>query len=601
MRTRKVVVGATALLGAVLGALAGCKATAPGIAPELLLMDARSVEWQDCPDSGTQLIVGLDTNGNSWLDPSEPSLHRDTCGLPLRAALREAPAQPGCAAGGVWLSLDTPQPQGTSHRQQLWCHAGGSRLRLVDSPVASGVQMSDGPSRLLRVEADLDGLCPVTGRRVSSGLDSNRNGRLDDAEVELVQHLCGDAEPVRQWASSPSQPASERPAPAQGETRAAARPLTLRLPQDVPVGRVMQVQGPRGTRWHLAQEHGHRIATRSLLPAETSAGHKSAWEELARPTSAMRARHVVQSADGRSILLASDEGLWISTDAGQSWQTTGPDAQLRWSHVASSADGQFLLASAPSDGLYGSDDGGKTWQRRSLGHGFSQLVSSADGRRAAAVRHGLELWVSDNRGQDWRATGQTGRWQALGLSANGLVMLAAAKDQPLQLSRDGGETWLPSLAEGTPTSLAVSADGKTLLAGQADKATPLRWSRDGGKTWQSVPIPAPRAGVRSLAVAAGGARWLLAGTDGSTWLTHDHAEHWHRQNTAGTVQQVVMSPEGLQQLALGEDGSVLRMSAATSPGANGGLQVAAGAPISIRYRGTGMWAVESGQERLHAH
>lgn len=641
MQSWKVVVGTARLVGALgavgaLGTLIACAPPTTGIQPELLLIGASRAPVSPCPTESTVMSVGLDVNGNGWLDPQEPSLHQEHCGLPLQLRMAEAPGQARCPAGGVWVHW------GAGLGRQLWCQTGGAALQPVSAALDEPFMSPRGQERLVTVDTDPQGLCPVTGRRVSSGLDTNRNGQLEATEILLVQHLCGAEEPERVWAerADPSEPSAAQ--------AMAPQPPRWALPSDVPVGQVLQVQGPPGLAWRVAQQPGHRIATRSLLevPEALRWPNTSPWQRLTPPAATgtpLGEPAAAQSADGRQLLLADRRGLWLSHDGGRAWQATGPDASLRWTSVSGSADGRRLLASALADGLYGSDDHGQTWTRRSRGHGHGELASDAEGRTVLAVRHGTQLWLSRDGGHAWQPLPLQGRWRAMAVSADGQRLAAAADGQALMLSHDAGHHWHASLpapaGASVVNSLAFSRDGKTLLASAAQAGSQggsptgsptgsrdrshagaaLQLSVDGGQHWQPVPLPASVRSARSVAVGAAGRRWLLAADDGSTWVTHDQGQQWHRQALPTAVSQVLITHEGLHQLALGDTGGVYRMSAATTPGPSGGLWVQGGddvqrqpgstpgavkpmaSSISLRHVGTGVWTVQAEHAAVHAH
>jgi photosystem II stability/assembly factor-like uncharacterized protein len=578
-------------LWATVGLMAGCARQDAGTPPELLLVDAKPSPVSRCPGGATRVTLALDLNGNSWIDPQEPSLHRDLCGLPLQLRLSAVPAQPACRAGGVWVDA------GPSSRL-LWCHSLGAPAdRGVDTLPGDEPERT-GPVRLVQVDADPQGLCPVTGRRVASGLDLDRNGRLDPDETLLVQHLCADEEPPPQQARAP-----QADDPRQARAPAPDRPVipTHALPVSAPLGQLLQLEGPRGQTWTVAQAAGHRITVAPDGRLAAAGG----WQSQTGPdhgdlTGRAAVTALAAAADGRQLLMATREALWQSDDGGQQWTPAGLDAQVVWSAAALSADGRHRLASAPGDGLYGSQDGGRSWQRLSLGLGPLALALSGDGRQALAVRMGGQLVASPDGGAHWQPVGVPGPWATVALSADAQTGLAASADGRLLRSHDGGRVWHLGPAPRGVTGLAVSRDGRTVVAYGRGADGPLHVSRDGGRQWSAVELPRRAEAVHSVALCQAGQRWLVATSEGLTWSTADSGRTWQREPLQAAARAVALSAEGLVRLALDDRATLHRASAATTPGARGTLQVATGPGVSLRHLGTGVWAVVAGSGELHA-
>lgn len=110
---------------------------------------------------------------------------------------------------------------------------------------------------------------------------------------------------------------------------------------------------------------------------------------------AIPSQEIASSADGEKLILAlfsdinnSPGPIYTSTNAGDSWElTTAPSN--RWSFVASSADGNTLLAvpllPGGFDSIYVSTNSGATWTtNNSPNMGWGAVASSADGGRLVA-------------------------------------------------------------------------------------------------------------------------------------------------------------------------------------------------------------------------
>jgi hypothetical protein len=112
-----------------------------------------------------------------------------------------------------------------------------------------------------------------------------------------------------------------------------------------------------------------------------------------------------------------------------------------WTHVASSSDGNKLLAV-------------------SMGHdGYEQTVNIFTGG----------IYSSTNSGATWMETSlPEGIWQSVACSTNGNVLVAAGEDfSPasfLWITTDSGATWASNKQPDAGVTLASSGDGSQLMA-----------------------------------------------------------------------------------------------------------------------------------------
>ena len=178
-------------------------------------------------------------------------------------------------------------------------------------------------------------------------------------------------------------------------------------------------------------------------------------------------------------------GLIRSTDAGRTWK-----------EVSLMGQSDFHVLEAAGTRVYGSgsnyetreaeflvsDDGGKTWDRRSPPAGVLSLAISPDdpARVVAAVQGGPAddgLYSSDDAGGAWRPlTDKTG---LLAWTESGLLFLVDAGGV-VSRSGDGGESWEETGDIGGQPA-AFEAAGDDLYAALHDGT--IKQSRDGGRTW----------------------------------------------------------------------------------------------------------------------
>jgi photosystem II stability/assembly factor-like uncharacterized protein len=131
------------------------------------------------------------------------------------------------------------------------------------------------------------------------------------------------------------------------------------------------------------------------------------------------------SADGATLVAASpSNAVYTSTDSGTTWSTNMVDPQWPgpWNCVACSIDGSRLFA-ASDDGVFLSTNAGGDWKQIHAADSFHSIAVSADGAQiAAAVKAGL-IYTSINGGLNWKLSG-LGDLSALG-NTNDLITLVA--------------------------------------------------------------------------------------------------------------------------------------------------------------------------------
>ncbi|MBV9354447.1 MAG: hypothetical protein JO023_02855, partial [Chloroflexi bacterium] len=230
-------------------------------------------------------------------------------------------------------------------------------------------------------------------------------------------------------------------------------------------------------------------------------------------------------AAGNPALLAGlPTGLFRSTDAGQSWESSnaGLSAQLVLGVVAAPTAGAHptLYAVSPTEGIHRSPDGGATWEPASPPAGVLALAVSptfdADGILLAATTNGL--WRSADAGLSWSAAtgddaavsgvrtvpGNAERpWGAVAVLASGQVLLSA----------DRGSSWVTRstpFAGAEVLALTVSPD-RTLLVAVRQPPSVVVWrSIDNGSNWRRWLVE-PSSDSPALAIAADGAVFVGLG------------------------------------------------------------------------------------------
>jgi ligand-binding sensor protein len=222
-----------------------------------------------------------------------------------------------------------------------------------------------------------------------------------------------------------------------------AAQVTITLPPSPAFGDVIQVSGVGAGGWKIAQNAGQSILTQQIL------GIGASW--TAPPGQTNRNwQAVASSADGNKLVAAASGGLlYTSTDSGVTW--TGRAATRNWKSVASAADGSKLVAVVLNGQIYTSTDSGVTWIARDQNRIWTGVASSTDGSKLVAVVTGGQIYTSTDSGLTWTAHDSSRGWQAVASSADGSKLVAAVSNGQIYTSAG---TMIQSTTAGTAGSIS---------------------------------------------------------------------------------------------------------------------------------------------------
>ncbi len=235
-----------------------------------------------------------------------------------------------------------------------------------------------------------------------------------------------------------------------------------------------------------------------------------------------------------TIILTSRDGVWRSTDRGDSWQPAntgilGQDVQMLFT-----AKNNVLFAATTMGKLFRSVDHGVSWIDVSLGifdYPVSCMTQTADGTLYAgtgsitASYQGKGVYISHDEGLSWEQINsglQDTIIRGIGSSATDVVYVATDKAGVFRQRMDK-TGWEQTALTGTAIWSLLIDSNATIFAGAA--AGKIYRSRDAGTTWSSVQLPTS-SDVQSLAQAPDGTlyavvfegRGYYSEDDGDTWL-----------------------------------------------------------------------------------
>jgi len=177
-------------------ALAACGSD-PVDPPASVLFDTVPASMADCPNGGQTIRTGLDTNDDQVLQDEEVDSVENVCNGPDGDV-----GDPG--EDGLRTLVDrTDEPAGMN------CPNGGERIRVgvdddadgslddeeVDATtyVCRGEDGEDAPALLTSTSTNTEGLCDEGGSLLQVGVDTNRNGVLDEDEITETRASCDGA------------------------------------------------------------------------------------------------------------------------------------------------------------------------------------------------------------------------------------------------------------------------------------------------------------------------------------------------------------------------------------------------------------------------
>ncbi len=193
-------------------------------------------------------------------------------------------------------------------------------------------------------------------------------------------------------------------------------------------------------------------------------------------------RHRIGALDNPTV------GLFLSTDAGVSWQHRGW-GYTRTFYAESGLDG--TIWSACGNGVLRSTDGGATW-RITTGWEITEVLRvKADPRNPATVYAATAygIFKTTDSGESWQEKNQGFRkafTSDIVIDRTNGSLLFAGTEEGIYRSTDGGNRWSPVGAKpkGIRTVVQDPHRAQTFWAGTENDGAAV--SRDEGKTWQSA-------------------------------------------------------------------------------------------------------------------
>jgi photosystem II stability/assembly factor-like uncharacterized protein len=265
--------------------------------------------------------------------------------------------------------------------------------------------------------------------------------------------------------------------------------------------------------------------------------------------------------DARVLLLGSEQGLFRSNDGADNWHAVSPSLAGKqiWSVLIHPSQPERIVVGACPAEVFHSADGGKTWDRAraNMRPDCPRIMHTrvttleADPADARVLWAGVEidgLFRSDDLGRTWEpiGTGVSSRdiHDLCFVKAGGTTAMLAATNNDLNRSTDAGRTWQPlGIKDQLPwpycrTLAQPIGRPETVLLGNGNGPPGsegcVARSDDGGLSWRVLPLPGT-AGTRAnstiwnYAVHAADANLIYASSvSGQLYRSRDQGASWEK-------------------------------------------------------------------------
>ena len=223
---------------------------------------------------------------------------------------------------------------------------------------------------------------------------------------------------------------------------------------------------------------------------------------------------VTASSDGTKIALSTYGGdVWLSSNSGDSWtKSSGRYSNLVG--IAGSSDLGSLYIIREGGYIYKSVDNAATWIELTTAGSreWQSVASSSNGQVVIASVYGGNIWKSTNGGTSWtQLTNIAGTRMRLAISNNGSVLVAANYQGLFKVSPDGGATWDSDSTNRYWNAIAMNNDGSKIIAGSGDGPASQVFSLN----YSPAPVITAPDAPNLLSATAGDAQVSISFTAGS--------------------------------------------------------------------------------------
>ncbi len=270
---------------------------------------------------------------------------------------------------------------------------------------------------------------------------------------------------------------------------------------------------------------------------------------------------VASSADGNKLVAVKKHGkVYTSINAGAQW--TSHRLTKEWSAVASSDDGVKLVACEANGIIYTSINSGTIWSESKNSPGCNSVASSSDGSTLIAVGGNHSgIIVSKDYGSNWATAVKSDKdWIAVATSADGTHFIAAENNGAIYTSIDSGEHWDSVGPIKAWRSVASSADGAKLVAVASGDSiytssnSGLNWTaRDSSRLWKSVASSSD--GTHLVAATEISGDIYQSSDSGVNWAAKGLSKNWRAVASSASGEKIAAVIDGERDTIIAQTGA----------------------------------------------
>jgi len=329
---------------------------------------------------------------------------------------------------------------------------------------------------------------------------------------------------------------------------------TVTLPASPNVGDVVRVMEKGSGGFTLAMNSGQSILDWATTHQETIWTRQ--YTLNAYPATALISA-IASSNDGNRLVAVEYPGyVYTSQNGGQTWTSPMPSDVRNYTCAASSSDGSKLIVGVEGGYLYTSADWGATWTPRftDANRNWYSVASSADGLKLIAADN-AGVYTSTNGGVSWTQRRTASHLTRVASSADGTRLVAAEYLGNIYTSSTSGAIWIERYSTtGNSQWQSVASDSTGAKIAVVRNFGQILISSDFGLTWTEKTVGPSGTQTRwsSITMSADGMRIAAVGptyagppsVPGTVEISYDGGNSWTLTGSGTSWLAVAMSGNG---------------------------------------------------------